>query len=515
MSLIDGIILLGLIALFLTIGIFGQTKTDSTADYFLAGRKLRWHQIGFSLFATNFSASALIGITGAAYAIGIAIYNYEWVGIIAMILFALVMVRVIRGSRVYTIAQYLGERFDDRVKTLYTIFVIFLLVFIDMAGSLYAGGLLLNQFIPGLSANAVIFLVMLMAGLYSVVGGMTAIARTDMYQSLVLLLGAVMIAWFSLSAVGGWEAFIETAPPESLSLIRGLDDRAVPWTGLLIGVPIICIYFWVVNQNMVQWVLSANTQADARRGLLMAGALKTLCLFLIVLPGIAAISFLPGLSEPDRVYPAMLLELLPSGILGLVLAGFVSGLMSNTDSTLHAASTMITMDFVRKRRPDVAPKTLILVGRLTTILIIGISALWAPNIGRFGTLFEYIQTLLSYSVAPLVVVYLGGMFWSRATAAGAVAALIAGFGSALAIAIMGDGLDLFSLHYLHVPLPVAVISVIIFIAVSLKTDAQSVEDRLSWSRRRGDTDSRTGMRLDRWLAGGLVVVTMGVLVLFW
>jgi SSS family solute:Na+ symporter len=508
LTLLDGIILLGLISTFLAIGLFGASKTETTEDYFLAGRKLKWHQIGFSLFATNFSASALIGITGAAYVIGIAIYNYEWVGIVALAVFAVFMVGVVRGSNIYTIAEYLTERYDARVKVIYSVFIILLLVFIDMAGSLYAGGLLLNQFIPGLSTNAVIVLVMLMAGLYSVVGGMTAISRTDLYQSLILILGAFLIACFSFSAIGGWSAFVESVPSESLSLIRSLDDRAVPWTGLIFGVPIIGAYYWLVNQNMVQWVLSAESQTDARRGLLMAGALKTLGLFVIVLPGIAAITLIPGLTEPDRIYPAMLAELLPVGILGLVLAGFVSALLSNTDSTLHAASTLVTMDFVKRRRPDIAPHHLVRVGRVTTFVIIGVSAVWAPMIGHFGTLFEYVQGLLSYVVSPFVVVYLGGMFWARATSDGAIAALVTGLLTAALIGLFGDGLGYFDIHYLHVPLPVTVVSLVTLYIVSRMSDAPKVDPRLLWSATRSLEVTQVNLARDRWIALALMIVTV-------
>lgn len=514
MAFLDAIILLGLVAIFLAIGLLGESKTQTTEDYFLAGRKLKWYQIGFSLFATNFSASGLIGITGAAYVIGIAIYNYEWVGVIAMTFFALVMIGVVRGSRVYTIAQYLTERYDERVKTAYSIFIILLLVFIDMAGSLYAGGLLLNQFIPGLSTNAVIVIIMLMAGLYSVVGGMTAISRTDMYQSLILILGAFMIAYFAFSAVGGWTAFLKQAPDGSLNLIRGLDDRAVPWTGLLTGIPIIGAYYWLVNQNMVQWVLSAENQTHARRGLFMAGFLKILALFVIVLPGIAAISLIPGLTEPDRIYPEMLVQLLPVGILGLVLAGFVSALMSNTDSTLHAASTLVTMDFVKRKRPDISPKQLVRVGRITTFVIIGVSAIWAPMIGNFGTLFEYVQGLLSYAVAPFVVVYLGGMFWRRATSQGALYSLAAGLITAALIGILGDGIGLFHIHYLHVPLPVAFVSLLVLIVISYTGPAPEVQSRLLWSATRSLESTQKNLSRDRWIGLFLIIVTLSTVIIF-
>ncbi len=515
MTALDGIILGSIILCFLAIGLIGNSKSETTSDYFLAGRKLKWHHIGFSLFATNFSASALIGLTGAAYITGIAIYNYEWVGILALIFFALVLVGVVRGSQVYTISEYLTKRYDERVKTLYSAFIIVLIVFIDMAGSLYAGGLLLSEIIPNLSPGSVIFIIMIIAGLYSVMGGLKAITRTDKIQSLVLMMGAFMIAYYSLSAVGGWQAMIDKAPKGSMSLIRPLGDRAVPWTGLLMGIPVLSAYFWLTNQNMVQWVLSADTPKDARRGLLLAGALKLPILFIVVVPGVAAISLIPGLSEPDRIYPAMLLELLPAGVLGFVLAGFVAALVSNTDSTLHAASTIVTMDFIRRWKPHIKSKQLVTIGRLTTIIIIVFSAMWAPMIGNFGTLFEYIQGLLSYAVAPFVVAYLGGLFWPRATANGAIGAIIVGIIAALSIAIMGDGLNLFEIHYLHVPLPVTLISTAALILISLASPTPTVEPHLLWSKSRLLNEKPDGFKADKFWALALLFLTLALVVVFW
>ncbi len=496
-------------------GLTGNRKTQSTEDYFLAGRGLKWYQIGFSLFATNFSASAIIGLTGAAYLTGIAIYNYEWVGILAMVVFALVLVGVVRGSRVYTISEYLSRRYDDRIKTLYSAFIIFLIVFIDMAASLYAGGLLLSEVIPGLSMNGVIIIIMVLAGIYSITGGLKAISRTDMLQSIILIIGAVLISYYALKASGGWSAMIDRAPENSLSLIRSVDDRAVPWTGLITGVPILCAYFWLTNQNMVQWVLSAKSAGEARRGLLMAGYLKLLVLFIIIVPGVAAAHLMPDLAQADRVYPALLTELLPAGILGIVLAGFVAALMSNTDSTLHAASTIITMDFVRPARPDVSPKNLVWVGRGTIAVIMIISAFWAPMIGNFGTLFEYVQGVLSYAVAPFVVVYLGGLFWPRATSQGAMAALCVGILSAIIIGILGDGLGIFTIHYLHVPLPVAFVSLFALIIVSYMSEPPNPEGKLLWSRESMRIENKRTQKIDFCIAFILLLLIAWQVILFW
>lgn len=515
MTVLDSVILVGVIVSLILIGLAGQDRNKSTEDYFLAGRGLRWWQIGFSLFATNFSASAIIGITGAAYLTGLAIYNYEWVGILAMLFFALILVSVVRGSRVYTLADYLSRRYDSRVKMLYSGFIIFLIVFIDMAGSLYAGGLLLSEIFPSLSMNLIIILIMLLAGVYSIAGGMKAISRTDMFQSVIMIAGALLISYFVFNAAGGWSTIKANAAEESLSLIRPHDDRAVPWMGLLTGIPVLCAYFWLTNQNMVQWVLSAKSAPEARRGLIMAGYLKLLVLFIVILPGVAAAQIMPGLAEADRVYPTLLLTFLPVGVFGFVLAGFIAALMSNTDSTLHAASTIITMDFARTSRPDMSSESLVWVGRCTTGGIILISALWAPMIGGFGTLFEYVQGILSYAVAPFVVVYLGGLFWPRATSSGAIAALIFGLLTAIAIGFFGDVLGLFEIHYLNVPFPVMIVSVLAFILGSKRDAPPTVDPKLLWSKSELFFKNDAMRSKDLVFALGLIVLIAIQVIFFW
>lgn len=480
MSAVDAIIVLTVLAALLGLGVTGGVNTQTTEDYFLAGRGLRWWQIGFSLFATNFSAAAIIGLTGAAYLTGIAIYNYEWVGILAMVFFALVLVRSVRNSRVFTIAGYLEERYDERVKVAYSVFILFLLVFIDMAGALYAGGVLINEFFPGVSINLIIFAIMVLAGTYSILGGLRAISRIDAAQSLVLIVGAVLVSIYTVQAAGGLGEVLADTSDETLSLVRPLGDRAVPWTGLVMGVPVLCAYFWLTNQNMAQWVLSAKSERDARNGLIMAGFLKTLVLFIIIIPGVAAAKLFPGLSEPDRIYPTLLFELLPVGVLGLVFAGFVTAIMSSADSILHAVSTIITMDFIKKFRSDFSAERLVGFGRITTGAIIVVSAIWAPMIGRFGTLFEYIQGLLSYAVAPFVVVYLAGWFWPRANARGALAALAMGLGGACVAGILRQA-GMLDIHYLNVPLPLAVLSLAGLVLGSLTAPRRILAPHLTFT----------------------------------
>ena len=225
MAAVDFVVLFGIIGFLIVVGLTARTDSESTEEFFLAGRRLKWHQIGLSIFATNFSASAIIGITGAAYQFGIAIYNYEWVGIVTILIFALFFVSVIRNTRVYTISEYLNRRFNNRIKAIYSFLIIFLLVFVDMAASLYAGGLLLSQFLPGVSLSVLILMVMVLATVYSIVGGLKAISRTDLFQSAVIILGALFVTYFTFQKIGGWTEFTQSSPDGFLSLLYIQTDE--------------------------------------------------------------------------------------------------------------------------------------------------------------------------------------------------------------------------------------------------------------------------------------------------
>ena len=518
MAGLDYLVLISFVAGFVLLGLSGKGSHDAAEDYFLAGRSLRWYHIGASLFSTNFSASALIGITGAAYLTGVAIYNYEWVGIFALIFMALVLVKVLRGSRIYTVAEFLARRYDERSMVIYSIFLVFLLIFIDLAGALYVGGLLISSIIPSLSPRMVIFLVVSFTGIYSVTGGMRAVSRTDTLQSTVVIAGAVLISVFAFMRVNALPDWRAELPDNALSLLRPLDDRAVPWPGLLTGIPILCAYFWLTNQNMVQWVLSARSARDAQYGVLFAGLLKLPVMFIIVLPGVFAAVLFPGMTEPDRIYPVLMTELLPAGAMGLVMAGLTAALMSNTDSTLHAASTIFTMDFIRRLRPEISGRALIYVARFVIVVTILISALWAPNIGDFGSLFEYVQGVLTYSVTPFVVIYLTGIFWPRATPSAAFYTLVLGLTAAILVAVSNIVMGWIDIHYLYVPLPMALLCLGSMVIISLADTPPKPEPELLWQHyRNAAPDAVPAEVTDRPLLAvvfGLSALTFGLVLLF-
>jgi SSS family solute:Na+ symporter len=250
---------------------------------------------------------------------------------------------------------------------------------------------------------------------------------TEVIQAVLLLGASVFIAVFAFEAAGGWDTVMASVPAEKLSLIRPNDDPGVPWLGLLTGVPLLGFYFWCTNQFMAQRVMSAKSLDHGRWGALFAGLLKLPILYLMVLPGTAAILIYPNLASGDEVYPRLVFDLLPTGIVGLVIAGFLAAIMSSIASTFNSASTLVTMDFARRIAPDMSQQGLVRVGRITTLVLMVLAVAWIPVIETYAdSLWQYLQAVLAYTVPPVVAMFALGLFWKRANARGAAWGLTAG-----------------------------------------------------------------------------------------
>jgi solute:Na+ symporter, SSS family len=450
------------------IGLYLSRKHDSAEDYFLAGRSMIWPFIGVSLFASNISSTTLIGLSGEAYAAGIAVYNYEWMAAVVLVFYCIFILPTVLRSRLYTMPQFLERRYSRGARQYFSILTIFLNIVIDTAGSLYAGGLFMKLIFPELPMAYSIAIIAVIAGIYTIAGGLAAVIYTDVLQTVLLLVGSITLSVFALEQVGGWDAVVNAIPAEKLSLVRPWDDPGVPWPGLVTGVFLLGFYFWCTNQFMVQRVLSAKSIDHGRWGALLAGLMKLPVLFIMVLPGSFAILLYPDLHKPDLVFPTLVFDLLPVGVIGIVTGGFIAALMSQIDSTLNSASTLITMDFVQPSRPDLSQHQLMRVGQLVTFLFMVLSVLWAPQIENFGSLFKYLQKVLSYTVPPVLALFLFGFFSRRANASGAKATLLLGTLTGAILFTLIEVLEAFHLHFLYVaPLLFLVSSLIMVIASRL------------------------------------------------
>lgn len=469
-------LILAYFALVLYIGIKVGGSHKNAEDYFLAGRGMVWPFIGISLFASNISSTTLIGLSGDAYASGISVFNYEWMASIVLVFFAIFLLPLYLRSKVYTMPEFLERRYDSRSRYYFSILTLIGNILIDTAGALYAGGILLKLIFPEFELWSIILVLSLCAGAYTIIGGLKAVIYTDAIQTLLVLIGAVSVTWLAYDKIGGWQAVQAVTPPEMLSLVRPADDPSLPWTGLLFGVPILGFYFWCTNQFMVQRVLSAKDEQHGRYGLLLAALLKLPVLFIMVFPGSMARVLYPELDNPDLVYPTMMFDLLPAGLLGLVVAGLLAALMSSIDSTLNSASTLVTMDFVAKAKPELDSVALMKVGRITAFVFMLLAAAWAPFIEQFGSLFKYLQSVLAYITPPVVSIFLLGVLWKRMTNNAAFVSLIVG--ALLAVTMLvAQSQGWLELHFLHAAAWLFLACTIIGIVVSLLGQAPELSGK--------------------------------------
>ncbi|MFQ5627570.1 MAG: sodium:solute symporter [bacterium] len=515
--------IIGLYILFVVwLGFRLGKRHDSAEDYFLAGRSMIWPFIGISLFASNISSTTLIGLAGDAYSTGISVYNYEWFATIILVFFVIFFLPFILKSRVYTMPEFLERRFDGRARTYFSILTLFLNIVVDTAASLYAGGLIMKLIFPGIPMWQTITILAIIAGIYTIAGGLAAVIYTDAIQTVLLLLGSIVISIAAFLQVGGWSAVTAQVSPEMLSLIRPLDDPGVPWLGLFTGLPMLGFYFWCTNQFMVQRVLSAKNLLHGRLGSLFAGLLKLPVLFIMVLPGTMAILLYPELPKADLVYPTLMFDLLPVGLLGLVMAGFIAALMSQIDSTLNSASTLVTMDFIAKAKPQLSQHQLMVAGRWGTFIFIVLAALWAPQIENFGSLFKYLQKVLSYTVPPVVAMFLVGIFWKRANARGAFYSLTIGVVLGTVFFYLNEIVGTTAVHFLYIAPILFVVCAAILVVGSLLTtphDKNKIE-QYTWTKSfyQAETQELKGVpwyQNYRVLSVALAILTAIIVAVFW
>ena len=530
---LDLAIIAGYFAIVGIIGYVVAQRVESGDDLFLAGRSLAWGTIGFSLFASNISSTTLIGLAGDAYRMGIAVSNYEWMAGVVLVFIAIFFVPFFIRSGLTTIPEYLERRFDVRSRKYFSALTIFTSVIIDTAGGIYAGTLVIKTFfpdlLPGLGPEMdfymTCFILALIAGIYTAAGGLAAVVYTDILQAIILLVGSVFIAGITFSEFNfSWAQATAQLPEDHLSLMRPIGSEGLPWLGTLVGVPILGFYYWGLNQYIVQRILGARDLNNARWGAMLGGFLKLLPLFIMVLPGAFALQLYPDLPNPDQVFPTLVTDLLPVGVVGLVMAGLVAAIMSTIDSTLNSASTPITIDFIKPQWPDLTPNQVGNVGRVTTIILMLFAAVWAPQIREFPGLWSYIQSVLSYLVPPVVAIFLLGVFWPRTNGSGAFATLLGGHALSLVVFLCAqDGL-LFTdapidLHFTIIAGILTAICLGMLVVFSLtlgEAPAPEKIDDLTWANRAlAEEDALSWYKNYRIHAAVVLSLTVVMIITFW
>ncbi|MDE2449186.1 MAG: sodium/solute symporter [Gammaproteobacteria bacterium] len=502
-------------------GLAVSRRKARAEEYFLAARASRWPAIGLALFASNISSAAIIGLAGAAYVMGISVYDYEWSAGVVLAFYCVFLLPFVLRSRVYTMPEFLERRYDGRVRLYFAVLNIFLNVFVDSAAALYCGALVCRMLLPGLPLWALAAVLAGAAGLYTLVGGLRAVIYTQAVQAVLLIAGAATIAVVAFARAGGWHAVVHGVNPALLSLIRPAGDPGIPWPGLALGIPVLGLYYWCTNQDMVQQTLSARSLDDGRGGALFAGLLKLSVLFLMILPGTCAIVLFPHLERSDLVYPTLMLRLLPEGLLGLVAAGFVAATMASVASTLNSAATIITMDVVKRVAPGMSESQIVRIGRRSMACLLLVAVLWAPQLQRFGTLWQYLQAMLAYAVPPIVALVLTGIFWRKANAAGAAATLALGTACGIGLFVANVPLHLLHVNFLYVAPLLLLIDTVILVAVSSRNPAAAspMAAALVWTpaHYRAETERLRPVALwrnYRVQALGLLILTAVIVVIF-
>ncbi|MFC6634183.1 sodium/sugar symporter [Microbulbifer taiwanensis] len=409
----------------------------STNDYFLAGNSLPWWAIGASLIAANISAEQIIGMSGSGYVIGLGIASYEWMAAITLIIVGKYFLPVFLKQKIYTMPQFLEQRYDHRVRNIMAIFWLGVYVFVNLTSVLWLGALAIETVTGVEPVYGMLFLGAFAAG-YSLYGGLKAVALTDIIQVVVLVAGGLLMSYICLDLIGDgrgiFAGFTELTGrlPEKFDMILSPENPHyidLPGISVLVGgLWVMNISYWGFNQYIVQRILAAKDLREGQRGIAFAAFLKLLMPLIVVLPGIAAVVLMPGLERSDQAYPA-LIELMPVGIKGLVFAAVVAAIVSSLGSMMNSISTIFTMDLYAFYRRDRVQSHYVAVGRGASLAALLLATVCAgPLLGSFDQAFQYIQEFTGFFTPGIAVMFLLGIFWKRATA---VSALVAAVGSAV------------------------------------------------------------------------------------
>ncbi len=474
-SNIDIGIIIAYFMLVFALGIYVARGTKTDEDLFLGGRSLGWGFIGLSLFASNISSSSLIGLAGAAYSTGVVQSVYEWGAIIPLVIMAFIYVPLYLKSKITTVPEFLEYRFDRRSRYFFSGVTIVASILIDTAGGLYAGAIVLQTFFPWLELWYTCGVLAVIAGVYTAFGGLKAVVYTDALQAIILIVGCTILAYLMFEKIDfSWANMVAAAPEGHFSIIKPLDDEGMPWLGIIMGVPFMGFWYVATNQYITQRVLGAKNVQHARWGIMFASVLKLLPLFIMIIPGAIAISVYPGLETTDMVFPTMILKTLPVGLVGLVLAGLISAIMSSVDSTLNSASTLIVVDFIKTRMPNITSDEIVRYSRISTFALMIFAAVWAPQIANFGGLWAYLQQMYSIMVPPIVVLFTVGVFYKRGNGDGAFWTLVLGSFIGVLIFIL-DINEIWPYHYTINVGIVIILSSILFVMISNITKAPDPE----------------------------------------
>jgi SSS family solute:Na+ symporter len=456
-----------------------EGRAQGDASYFLASRTLTWPIIGLSLFSTNISTVHIVALCEEGFRSGLAFANFELAAVFTLVILAVFFVPFYLRAHVTTLPDFLEKRFNRNCRDFLAFVSVISAIFIHIGVSLYAGAVVINAMM-GLGTDTVslmptMVLIAMATGLYVVVGGLLAVALTDAIQTTTLLLGSAIVTWFAFDKLGGWQPLYDAVGPQMLSVVRPSGDfSGMPWHAVLIGYPVIGIWYWCTDQTIVQRVLGAKNEDHGKAGALFAGFLKLLPMFLFVLPGLLCLALvqtggLPTPAAANEVFAHMVMNLLPAGMRGLIAAALLAALMGTIAGALNSIATLFAFDLYKRFKPETPDKKLVHVGRAATITGVILAIIWSPIIGKFDSIYEAIASMICYLAPPITAVFMVGIFWKRATAKAAAITLWSGFGMGMVV----FALDLFkaqtgwSMLFMHAAGALCGICIVILVTASL------------------------------------------------
>lgn len=437
---IDLIISASYILLILCIGLWSGVAhrkaqhAHSARTYFLAGKTLRWPAIGLALFATNISTVHLVSLAQSGFDTGLLNGNFEWMAAFTLILLALFFVPFYIKSGVSTLPDFLERRYDRASRDWLAFISVISAVIIHIAFSMLAGGIVLKTLF-GLNMYVSVIVICLITAIYTIIGGLKAVVVTESIQTVVLVAGAFIISYAAFDKMGGWGPMVrvlkENSEMDKLSMLRPHGDSSgMPWYAVFLGYPIIGIWYWCADQTIVQRVLGARDEGQARLGALFCGFIKILPVFIFVLPGLFAYTLFQsgrldisslgldahGNVNSKGIYTLMITQLLPSGLIGVLVAALLSGLMSQVSGALNSISTMVSYDMYQRYRPNATDKQLIKVGKLAAGVALLFSLALLPLLNRYESIFIGLNDVIAHIAPPITCVFLLGIFWKGASA---------------------------------------------------------------------------------------------------
>jgi len=428
-----GLFFLGLIGIIVWVL---MQKEETTTDYFLAGKDAGWLSIGSSIFASNIGSEHLVGLAGAGFISGMAMAHWEMHAWLILVL-GWVFVPFYDRIKVFTMPEFLERRFSSGSRSVLSVISLVSYVLTKVAVTVYAGGVVFKTVFGIDEIWGIDFFwfsavgLVVITGLYTIFGGMKAILYTSVLQTPILLIGSIVILVVGLIKVGGWVE-VERIVGDNIHLVRSASDPEFPWTGVLFGSAIIGFWYWCTDQYIVQRVLSGRNQQQARRGAILAGYFKLLPVFIFLIPGMVAYALnqkgLLAVESSDSAFAAMVAQLLPAGVTGVVVCGLLAALMSSLASLFNSSSMLFVEDFYKKMRPEKNEKHYLTVGRIATAVVVVLGVVWIPvMLGLGKVLYEYLQGVQGLLAPAIASVFLLGVFWKKMNAKAAFWGMITGF----------------------------------------------------------------------------------------